>query len=77
MTHDDGTGRLQTVRAADNPLFHRLLLEFEQLSGFPVLLNTSFNVNGMPLVESPADALDCYFQSGLDALVLGPFLLRK
>jgi carbamoyltransferase len=52
-------------------------LEFEPLSGFPVLLNTSFNVNGMPLVESPADALDCYFQSGLDALVLGPFLLRK
>ncbi|MBF9238679.1 carbamoyltransferase [Hymenobacter sp. BT683] len=77
VTHDDGTGRLQSVRAADNPLFHQLLLDFEQLSGFPVLLNTSFNVNGMPLVESPADALDCYFQSGLDALVLGPFLLRK
>ena len=77
VAHDDGTGRLQTVRAADNPLFHQLLLEFEPLSGFPVLLNTSFNVNGMPLVESPADALDCYFQSGLDALVLGPFLLRK
>ncbi|WP_210521067.1 carbamoyltransferase family protein [Hymenobacter terricola] len=77
VTHDDGTGRLQTVHAADNPLFHRLLLEFGQLSGLPVLLNTSFNVNGMPLVESPADALDCYFQSGLDALVLGPFLLRK
>ena len=77
VTHDDGTGRLQTVRAADNTLFHQLLLKFEPLSGFPVLLNTSFNVNGMPLVESPADALDCYFQSGLDALVLGPFLLRK
>ena len=77
VTHDDGTGRLQTVRAADNALFHQLLLKFEPLSGFPVLLNTSFNVNGMPLVESPADALDCYFQSGLDALVLGPFLLRK
>lgn len=77
VTHDDGTGRLQTVRAADNPLFHQLLLEFEKLSGFPVLLNTSFNVNGMPLVESPADALDCYFQSGLDAVVLGPFLLTK
>ncbi|WP_310392758.1 carbamoyltransferase C-terminal domain-containing protein [Hymenobacter sp.] len=77
VTHDDGTGRLQTVRAADNPLFHQLLLQFECLSGVPVLLNTSFNVNGMPLVESPADALDCYFQSGLDAVVLGPFLLRK
>ncbi|MBD2767532.1 hypothetical protein IC235_06465 [Hymenobacter sp. BT664] len=77
VTHDDGTGRLQTVRAADNPLFHRLLLEFEQLGHPPVLLNTSFNVNGMPLVETPADALDCYFQSGLEALVLGPFLLSK
>ena len=77
VTHDDGTGRLQTVRADNNPLFHQLLLAFEQLSGAPVLLNTSFNVNGMPLVESPADALDCYFQSGLDALVLGPFVLTK
>ncbi|RYU76428.1 carbamoyltransferase family protein [Hymenobacter persicinus] len=77
VTHDDGTGRLQSVRAADNAEFHALLLAFERLSGVPVLLNTSFNLNGMPLVESPADALDCYFQSGLDALVLGPFLLRK
>ena len=77
VTHDDGTGRLQTVRAVDNSLFYQLLQAFGQLSGVPVLLNTSFNVNGMPLVESPADALDCYFQSGLDALVLGPFLLRK
>lgn len=77
VTHDDGTGRLQTVCAADNPLFHQLLLAFEQRRGVPVLLNTSFNVNGMPLVESPADALDCYFHSGLDALVLGPFLLKK
>jgi carbamoyltransferase len=58
-------------------LFHQLLLAFGQLSGVPVLLNTSFNLNGMPLVESPADALDCYFRSGLDALVLGPFLLLK
>jgi carbamoyltransferase len=78
VTHDDGTGRLQTVEAAaDNELFHALLLAFGRLSGVPVLLNTSFNLNHMPLVESPADALDCYLQSGLDALVLGPFLLRK
>lgn len=77
VTHDDGTGRLQTVAAADNTLFHQLLLAFEKHSGVPVLLNTSFNLNGMPLVESPADALDCYFRSGLDALALGPFLLRK
>ncbi|SET78399.1 carbamoyltransferase family protein [Hymenobacter actinosclerus] len=77
VAHDDGTGRLQSVRADHNAGFHRLLLQFEHLSGVPVLLNTSFNLNGMPLVETPADALDCYFQSGLDALALGPFLLRK
>lgn len=77
VTHDDGTGRLQSVQATENPLFHQLLLAFGQLSSVPVLLNTSFNLNGMPLVESPADALDCYFRSGLDALVLGPFLLQK
>ncbi|UPL48316.1 carbamoyltransferase family protein [Hymenobacter sublimis] len=77
VTHDDGTGRLQSVRADDNPLFHELLLAFEKRSEVPVLLNTSFNLNGMPMVESPADALDCYLRSGLDALVLGPFLLRK
>ncbi|GGG30995.1 nodulation protein [Hymenobacter glacieicola] len=77
VTHDDGTGRLQSVRADDNALFHELLLAFEKRSGVPVLLNTSFNLNGMPMVESPADALDCYLRSGLDALVLGPYLLRK
>ncbi|TGE10174.1 carbamoyltransferase family protein [Hymenobacter fodinae] len=77
VTHDDGTGRLQSVRAEENEVFHQLLLAFEKLSGVPVLLNTSFNLNGMPMVESPADALDCYFRSGLDALVLGPFLLKK
>ncbi|TGD81202.1 carbamoyltransferase family protein [Hymenobacter wooponensis] len=77
VTHDDGTGRLQSVRAEENEAFHQLLLAFEKLSGVPVLLNTSFNLNGMPMVESPTDALDCYFRSGLDALVLGPFLLKK
>lgn len=77
VAHADGTGRLQSVRAADNPLFHELLIAFEHYSGVPVLLNTSFNLNGMPMVESPADALDCYFRSGLDALIVGSFLLRK
>ncbi|NVO31040.1 carbamoyltransferase family protein [Hymenobacter lapidiphilus] len=77
ISHNDGSARLQSVRTADNAEFYRLLLQFEQLSGVPVLLNTSFNLNGMPLVETPADALDCYFQSGLDALALGPFLLKK
>lgn len=60
-----------------NPLFHRLIAEFERLSGLPVVLNTSFNTNGLPLVESPGDALDCFFASGLDAVIIGNALVEK
>ena len=77
ITHVDGTARLQTVHAETNPLYYQLLKEFEKLSGFPVLLNTSFNVMGEPIVESPADAVRCFFSTGLDYLVLGNCLLRK
>jgi len=77
VVHFDGSGRLQTVCKSTNPLFHQLIKEFEHLSGVPVVLNTSFNTSGMPLVESPADAIDCFFDSGLDALVLHDFLLQK
>lgn len=77
ITHVDGTARLQTVHAETNPRFYRLLKEFEKLSGFPVLLNTSFNVMGEPIVESPADAVRCFFSTGLDYLVLGNCLLKK
>jgi predicted NodU family carbamoyl transferase len=60
-----------------NPRFHRLLKEFEALSGAPVLLNTSFNVMGEPIVASPIDAIRCFFSTGLDALVIDDFLLTK
>jgi carbamoyltransferase len=77
ITHVDGTARLQTVHTETNPLFHGLLKAFEQRCGMPVLLNTSFNVMGEPIVESPADAIRCFFTTGLDYLVLGNCLLEK
>ncbi len=77
ITHVDGTARLQTVHADTNPRYYKLHREFGKLSGFPVLLNTSFNVMGEPIVESPADAVRCFFTTGLDYLVLGDHLLTK
>ena len=77
VTHVDGTARLQTVHQETNPRYHRLLKEFEKLSGVPVLLNTSFNVMGEPIVESPVDAIRCFFTTGLDYLVLGNFVIGK
>jgi carbamoyltransferase len=63
-THVDGSARLQTVAAAHHPRFHRLLTEFGKLTGVPVLLNTSFNVMGDPIVESPIDAIRCSSRPG-------------
>ncbi len=77
VTHFDGSGRPQTVLPETNPRFHALISEFEKQTGVPLVLNTSFNVNGMPMVESPGDALDCFFACGLDALILGDFLVEK
>jgi carbamoyltransferase len=77
VTHVDGTARLQTVHQETNPRFHHLIKEFEKLSGVPVLLNTSFNVMGEPIVESPVDAIRCFFSTGLDYLVLGNYILSK
>ncbi|NLX49650.1 MAG: carbamoyltransferase [Methanospirillum sp.] len=77
VTHVDGTARLQTVHRETNPRYHRLLNEFERLSGVPVLLNTSLNVMGEPIVESPADAVRLFFTTGLDYLVLGNYVIGK
>jgi carbamoyltransferase len=77
VTHVDGTARLQTVHRETNPRFYQLLKEFEKLSGVPVLLNTSFNVMGEPIVESPVDAIRCFFTTGLDYLVLGNYVISK
>ncbi|MCD6681509.1 MAG: carbamoyltransferase [Burkholderiaceae bacterium] len=77
VTHFDGTARVQTVNAKQNALLHRLLTAFEQRTGVPVLINTSFNTRGEPIVCSPRDAIECFWTSPLDALVIGSFLLRK
>lgn len=75
VTHVDGTARVQTVRAEMNPRFHALLSAFEVRTGLPILLNTSFNVKGQPIVCTPAEAVDTAIAAGLDALVLGDFLV--
>jgi carbamoyltransferase len=75
-THLDGTTRLQTVSSESNPLFHKLLSEFEKLSGVPIVLNTSLNQQE-PIVCAPEDAIRCYKNSGLDALFLGKYLSEK
>lgn len=77
ITHVDGTARLQTVNKEINPLYHKLLTRFGELSGTPVLLNTSFNIQGEPIVESPVDAIRCFFSTGIDVLVLGNYAIHK
>ena len=76
VVHADGTGRLQTVDRDVNPLYWKLIKRFEELTGVPVLLNTSFNENE-PIVNTPAEALDCFLRTQMDVLVVGPSLLRK
>jgi carbamoyltransferase len=77
ITHVDGTARLQTVDAETNPRYHRLLKAFKNIAGVPVLLNTSFNVRGEPIVMSPEDAYSCFLRTGIDALVMGRFILTE
>lgn len=75
--HVDGSVRPQAVRKDTNKKFHELLCAFERLSGHPVLINTSFNIQGEPIVETPKDALRCFGGTGIDVLVIGKYLVRK
>ncbi|MCZ6572679.1 MAG: carbamoyltransferase [Planctomycetota bacterium] len=77
VVHVDGSARVQTVRREDNPAFHALLEAFGELTGVPVLLNTSFNVRGEPIVETPLDAVDTFLMTDLDVLVLNDWIVRK
>ncbi|MBL7812950.1 MAG: hypothetical protein JNL57_12050 [Bacteroidetes bacterium] len=77
ITHVDGSARLQLVNEAAHPELHGLLTAFHGLTGCPVLVNTSFNVRGEPLVENPQQAWECFMRSGLDVLCIGEFLLIK
>ncbi|ODT46899.1 MAG: carbamoyltransferase [Nitrospira sp. SCN 59-13] len=77
VRHVDGTARVQTVSREHQPLYYELLKAFERQSGVPVLINTSFNTRGAPIVCTPRDAMESFYTSPLDDLVLGPFLLSK
>ncbi len=77
VTHVDYSARIQTVHRETNPRFYALLWRFKQLTGCPVLVNTSFNIRGEPIVESPEDAFRCFMGTELDLLAVGNCLLRK
>ncbi|HEY8503313.1 MAG TPA: carbamoyltransferase [Gemmataceae bacterium] len=77
VTHVDGSARVQTVDGERNPRFHRLLRAFHRLTGCPVLVNTSFNVRGEPIVRTPEEAYRCFLATGMDVLVLEDFVLHK
>lgn len=77
ITHVDGTGRLQTVSPEDNERYHRLISEFENRTGVPIVVNTSFNIKGEPIVNTPSDAIRTFLGNGLDHLVLGDFIVEK
>lgn len=77
VTHIDGTSRLQTVNIRTNERLHKLLAFFKRLRGHPILLNTSFNVQGQPIVETPEQALKCFLETELNTLVLGDYIVEK
>jgi carbamoyltransferase len=77
VCHVDGTARIQTVNADQHPLYYGLIKAFQRRTGVPVLVNTSFNTRGEPIVCTPLDAVRCFMTSPLDALVIGPFILEK
>jgi carbamoyltransferase len=76
ITHVDGSGRLQTVSATTNARYHRLISEFAQISGVPMLLNTSFNENE-PIVDTPEQALSCFTRTQMDVIVVGDTLIQR
>ena len=77
VTHVDYSARIQTVRREDHPLYYDLLAAFDRLTGCPILVNTSFNVRGEPIVCTPAEAYACFMRTEMDCLVLGDYLLQK
>ena len=77
VTHVDGSGRLQTIRHEQNPLYYDLIKEFGMLSKVPILINTSFNIRGEPIVCTPYDAYKCMMGTGIDYLVMDKFLIKR
>jgi len=77
VVHADGTARPQTVRREINPGYWKLITEFGKLTGDPVLLNTSFNIKGEPIICHPREAIRCFYDSGIDYMVIGNYLFSK
>jgi carbamoyltransferase len=77
VVHVDNTARVQTVAADDEPLTARMLAAFEERSGLPVVVNTSLNTAGRPMVDSPRDALEVFGSGPVDLLAIGPFAVRR
>jgi len=77
ITHVDYSARLQTVHKETNPRYHKLISQFEKDTGCAVIINTSFNVRGEPIVCTPEDAFKCFMRTNIDYLVLGNYLLSK
>lgn len=78
IIHEDGSARLQTVSIGDNPRYYELIESFRRITGIPLLLNTSFNSRGRPIVETPHNAIDCFKECpGIDALVMGDLLITR
>jgi carbamoyltransferase len=77
VVHVDGSARIQTVDPADEPAVARMLEAFAERTGLPVVVNTSLNTAGRPMVDDPRDALECFGSAPVDALALGPFLVRR
>jgi carbamoyltransferase len=77
VVHVDGTSRVQTVHADDDPLLHRMIEGFERRTGLPVVINTSLNTAGRPMVDDPRDALECFGSAPVDLLAIGPFVVRR
>jgi carbamoyltransferase len=77
VTHVDYSARIQTVHEETNPLYYRLIKRFKALTGCPVVVNTSFNVRGEPIVCTPEDSFRCFMGSDIDTLAIGSCFLRK
>ena len=77
VTHVDGSARLQTISRQQNPLYYDLVAEFDRQTGCPVIINTSFNVRGEPIVCTPEDAWRCFMRTEMDCLVMGSFIIEK
>ncbi len=77
VVHIDGTGRLQTLERTDNPLYYDLIETYAKKTGVPIIINTSFNVRGEPIVCTPLDAVHCFLKTDIDYLVIGSFLIKK